>query len=143
GTIFYPATTRPVTAGAVDSVSGLTAVSSGFVRDPFGTSCGPGTLVFTAACGLNQIPAGRIDPNAIALLKLYPLPTSAGISSNFANSPKLDEHRNAFDSRMDINFGQKDTLFYRSSFVNDAQLIRGIFGGIADGGGFQQGTQTA
>src|SRR6184192_3355801 len=45
GTIFDPTTTRPVTAGAVDSVSGLTAVSSGFVRDPFGTSCGPGTLV--------------------------------------------------------------------------------------------------
>ncbi|PYU56748.1 MAG: hypothetical protein DMG56_23365, partial [Acidobacteria bacterium] len=143
GTIFDPTTTRPVTAGAVDSVSGLTAVSSGFVRDPFGTSCGPGTLVFTAACGLNQIPAGRLDPNAIALLKLYPLPTSAGISSNFANSPKLDEHRNAFDSRMDINFGQKDTLFYRFSFVDDPQLIPGIFGGIADGGGFQQGTQTA
>src|SRR5437016_1256531 len=143
GTIFDPTTTRPVTAGAVDSVSGLTAVSSGFVRDPFRTSCGPGTLVFTTACGLNQIPAGRLDPNAIALLKLYPLPTSAGISSNFANSPKLDEHRNAFDSRMDINFGYSDTMFYRFSFVDDPQLIPGIFGGIADGGGFQQGTQTA
>src|SRR5216684_3668762 len=143
GTIFDPTTTRPVTAGAVDSVSGLTAVSSGFVRDPFRTSCGPGTLVFTTACGLNQIPTGRLDPNAIALLKLYPLPTSTGISSNFANSPKLDEHRNAFDSRMDMNFGQKDTLFFRFSFVDDPQLIPGIFGGIADGGGFQQGTQTA
>src|SRR6266705_1545085 len=143
GTIFDPTTTRPVTAGAVDSVSGLTAVSSGFVRDPFRTSCGPGTLVFTTACGLNQIPAGRLDANAIALLKLYPLPTSGGISSNFANSPKLDEHRNAFDSRMDINFSQKDTLFFRFSFVDDPQLIPGIFGGIADGGGFQQGTQTA
>src|SRR6267143_2083224 len=38
GTIFDPTTTRPVTAGAVDSVSGLTAVSGGFVRDPFRTS---------------------------------------------------------------------------------------------------------
>ena len=143
GTIFDPTTTRPVTAGAVDSVSGLTAVSSGFVRDPFRTSCGPGTLIFTTACGLTQIPAGRLDPNAIALLKLYPLPTSAGISSNFANSPKLNEHRNAFDSRMDIIFGQNDSLFFRFSFVDDPQLIPGIFGGIADGGGFQQGTQTA
>src|SRR5437899_4745589 len=143
GTIFDPTTTRPVTAGAVDSVSGLTAVSSGFVRDPFRTSCGPGTLIFTTACGLNQIPAGRLDPNAIALLKLYPLPTSAGISSNFANSPKLNEHRNAFDSRMDIIFGQNDSLFFRFSFVDDPQLIPVIFGGIADGGGFQQGTKTA
>ncbi|OLE15835.1 MAG: hypothetical protein DMG76_32345 [Acidobacteria bacterium] len=143
GTVFDPTTTRAVTAGQVDSVSGLFAVSSGFVRTPFGT-CPASTVTFTlAACGLNQIQNGRLDPNAIALLKLYPLPTSAGISSNFANSPKLDEHRNAFDSRMDINFSQKDTLFFRFSFVDDPQLIPGIFGGIADGGGFQQGTQTA
>ena len=138
GTVFDPTTTRAVTAGQVDSVSGLFAVSSGFVRTPFGT-CPASTVTFTlAACGLNQIQNGRLDPNAIALLKLYPLPTSAGISSNFANSPKLDEHRNAFDSRMDINFGQKDTLFYRFSFVDDPQLIPGIFGGIADGGGGQR-----
>src|SRR2546429_2672769 len=38
GTVFDPTTTRQVTANAVDSVSGLTAVSSGFVRDPF-SSC--------------------------------------------------------------------------------------------------------
>src|SRR2546429_1725791 len=48
-----------------------------------------------------------------------------------------------FRSRLDINFSQKDTLFYRFSFVDDPQLIPSIFGGIADGGGFQQGTQTA
>src|SRR6266550_2489715 len=143
GTVFDPTTTRQVTANAVDSVSGLTAVSSGFVRDPF-SSCGPGTTDFTVgACVTNHLPAGRLDPNAIELLKLYPLPTGTGISSNFANSPKLNEHRNAFDSRLDINFSQKDTLFYRFSFVDDPQLIPSIFGGIADGGGFQQGTQTA
>jgi len=151
GTIFDPTTTRQVTAGSLDPVSGLTAPVSGkvpagtveFVRDPFGT-CGPGTVSFTlASCSLNQIPMGRLDSNAIALLKLYPLPNGAGVSNNFSNSPKLDEHRNAFDSRLDINFSQKDTLFYRFSYVNDPQLIPGIFGGVADGGGFQQGNQTA
>src|SRR5262249_52324765 len=104
GTIFDPATTRPVTAGGVDPVSGLTSSATGFVRDPFGT-CGPTTLVFTlAGCGLNQLPAGRLDPNAIALLNLYPLPTSSSLFGNFATSPKLFEHRNAFDARMDFNF---------------------------------------
>src|ERR1700726_4436942 len=34
GTVLDPATTRAVTAGAPDPVSGLTAASSGFVRDP-------------------------------------------------------------------------------------------------------------
>src|SRR5882724_3326179 len=36
GTIFDPATTRPVTAGQVDPGTGLIASTTGFVRDPFG-----------------------------------------------------------------------------------------------------------
>src|SRR6266404_9512264 len=131
GTILDPATTRPV--------------AGGFVRDPFGT-CGatpPAGGYTVAACGLNIIPAGRLDPNAVKLLNLFPVPTTGSLFSNFANSPKLFEHRNAFDSRLDVNFNEKDQLFFRFSLVDDPQFIPGIFGGVADGGGFQQGTQTA
>ncbi|MBV9887676.1 MAG: TonB-dependent receptor, partial [Acidobacteria bacterium] len=143
GTVLDPATTRAVTAGVVDPVSGLPATTTGFVRDPFGT-CAPSTTTFTmAACGLNIIPAGRLDPNAIKLLNLYPTPTNGSLFSNFANSPKLFEHRNSFDTRLDINFNEKNQMFYRFSLVDDPQFIPGIFGGVADGGGFQQGTQTA
>jgi hypothetical protein len=143
GTILDPATTRAVTAGDPDPVSGITALGTGFVRDPFGT-CGPATAAFTlAGCGLNQLPAGRLDSNAIALLNLYPSPTSSALFSNFATSPKLFEHRNAFDSRLDFNLRERDQLFLRFSYVDDPQFIPGIFGGVADGGGFQQGDQTA
>jgi len=143
GTILDPATTRAVTAGQVDAVSGLMASSTGYVRDPFGT-CGPSTTSFTlAGCGLNQIGVGRLDTNAIKLMNLYPLPTSGSLFSNYANSPKLNESKNSFDSRLDINFSQKDQVFYRFSYVDDPQFIPGIFGGVADGGGFQQGNQTA
>src|SRR5229473_8460209 len=147
GTILDPATTRAVTAGSVDTTSGITALKTGFVRDPFGT-CPASTPTFTlATCGLNNLApaaaAGHLVANAIKLLNLYPLPTSAGISQNFTNSPKLFEHRNSFDARMDANLNEKNQLFYRFSLVDDPQFIPGIFGGIADGGGFQQGTQTA
>ncbi len=143
GTILDPATTRAVTAGVVDPVSGLVATTTGFARDPFGT-CAPSTTSFTiAACGLNILPAGRLDPNAIALLNLYPNPTNGSLFSNYAASPKLFEHRNSFDTRMDINFNDKNQLFFRFSLVDDPQFIPGIFGGVADGGGFQQGDQTA
>ncbi len=131
GTILDPATTR--------------AVAGGFVRDPFGT-CGsaPAGFAFTlAGCGLNQIPAGRLDANAIKLLNLYPQPTNGSLFSNFANSPKLFEHRNAFDSRLDFNLSDKNQVFFRFSLVDDPQFIPGIFGGVADGGGFQDGPQTA
>jgi len=142
GTIFDPATTRAVTAGVVDPVSGIAAQSTGFVRDPFGT-CGPGTLTFTAACGLNQLPLSRLDPNAIKLLNLYPDPTNSSLFSNYGVSPKLFEHRNAFDTRMDVNFSEKNQLFFRFSLSDDPQFIPGPFTGTADGGGFQQGDQTA
>jgi hypothetical protein len=143
GTVLDPATTRAVTTGVVDPVSGLPATATGFVRDPFGT-CAPSTTTFTlAACGLNIIPGGRLDPNAIKLLNLYPGPTNGSLFSNFATSPALFEHRNSFDARMDINFNEKNQLFYRFSLADDPQFIPGIFGGVADGGGFQQGNQTA
>ena len=145
GTILDPGTTRLVTAGQVDSVSGLTATATEFARDPFST-CAAGTIDFTganvSACNLNILPASRLDKNAIKLLKLYPQPTDSSLFQNFAHSPSLTEDRNSFDSRVDINFTQKDQTFFRFSLVDDPQLIPGIFGGLADGGSFQQGNQT-
>ena len=143
GTVVDPATTRLVTAGQVDSVSGIAASRTGFVRDPFGT-CPASTTTFTlATCGLNQLPGNRLDPVALKLLSLYPKPNSNSLTSNFASSPSLFEHRNAIDTRIDVNPTQKEQIFFRFSYVDDPQYIPGIFGGIADGGGFQQGLQTA
>ena len=145
GTVLDPATTRAVTAGAVDPVSGLTATTTGYARDPFQNgSCPASTAAFTlAGCGLNQLPSGRLDANAIKLLNLYPAPTGSSLLSNYTNSPKLFEHRNSFDARLDLDLSDKNQLFYRFSYVDDPDFIPGIFGGVADGGGFQQGNQTA
>jgi hypothetical protein len=133
GTVLDPATTR---------VSG-----TGFVRDPFTTACAnePAGFTYTLALcpDLNIIPVGRLDPNAIKLLNLYPNPTSNALTSNYTNSPVLRENRKAFDARLDVNFTQKDQVFYRFSYVDDPQFIPSIFGGVADGGGFYQGNQTA
>ncbi len=143
GTVVDPATTRLVTAGTVDPVSGLTASSTGFVRDPFG-SCGPSTQNFSAStCGLNQIPASRLDPTALKLMSLYPAPNRGGLTGNYTVSPNLYEQRNAFDIRADVNPSQKDQVFFRFSYVDNPIFIPGIFTGAADGGGFQQGDQTA
>jgi len=151
GTIFDPGTTRQVIAGSADPVSGIVAPTSThvpagtveYVRDPFGT-CAPNTLTFTlAACGLNQLPAGRLDANAISLLNLYPKPTNTNLFQNNTTDPTRNEHRNAFDVRVDINKGDKDQIFATFSYVDDPQFIPGPFAGIADGGAFQQGIQTA
>jgi hypothetical protein len=143
GVILDPATTRPVTAGSVDPVSGLTATRTDYVRDAFG--CGAGqTNVSLATCpGLNQLPSGRIDANAVKLLNLFPNPTSQALTGNFNASPNLYEHKNTFDIRFDINPRQEDQIFARFSYNDDPQYIPGPFGGIADGGSFQEGVQTA
>ena len=147
-----------MTAGVADPVTGLVATGSGFVRDPFsfnpalgasvfGTpACPSSTLNFSGQlsnCFLNHMDPTRLDANAISLLNLFPTPTTAGVSNNFASSNGLYEHRNSFDTRLDVNFTQKNQLFFRFSYVDDPQYIPGIFGGIADGGAFQQGIQTA
>jgi hypothetical protein len=145
GTVMDPATTRVIPKGGVDPVSGIPNTTGGAinVRDPFGT-CGASQTSFDPiACNLNHIPANRLDPNAIKLLNLYPAPTNGSFASNYVNSPALYEHKNAFDVRGDVNPSAKDQLFVRFSYVDDPQFIPGIFGGIADGGAFQQGIQTA
>ncbi len=140
---------RSITPGTVLDPATTRLVDGSYVRDPFGysTCTGAGLTAPTiASCpGLNQIPADRLDPNAIKLMNLYPSPNTGGTStsSNFQSSPGLYEHSNAFDVRVDFNMLQKDQIFARFSYVDDPQYIPGPFGGIADGGGFQQGIQTA
>jgi hypothetical protein len=150
GTVFDPATTRAVTKGVTDPVTGLVATATGFVRDPFftgGSVAGitdfTGFCASNASCMLNQIPAGRLDANAIKLMNLYPSSNGSTLFGNFTASPILREKRNAFDTRVDFNKSEKDQIFGRFSYVDDPQFIPGPFGGIADGGAFQQGLQGA
>lgn len=84
GTVFDPVTTRAITKGVIDPVTHLTATATGYVRDPFYT----GSLVSitnfatsAAIAQLNQIAVSRINPNAVNLLDLYPIPTSSGFSA--------------------------------------------------------------
>jgi hypothetical protein len=153
GTVLDPATTRGLGCGQNDPVSGrpgpacpigvTTGTIVAYVRDPFGT-CSASTASFTlTACGLNQIPSGRIDSKAVALLNLFPAPKTTGVSSNYHSSPNLFEHSTSFDTRVDYNVTEKDQAFARFSYVDDPQYIPGPFGGVADGGAFQQGIQTA
>ena len=145
GTILDPGTTRFVASGATDPVSGLknNSAADGYVRDPFSSKCGPGTMNFSVAnCSdLNQLPSNRIDANAVKLLNLYPAP-NAGLAT-YQDSPGLYEHSNTFDTREDFNPNEKNQIFGRFSYADDPQFIPGPFSGVADGGAFQQGVQTA
>jgi len=145
GTIMDPATTRPVTANQVDPVTGLTASKSGYVRDPFYQGSLTGLTNFTnpAAEGLlNIIPENRLDPNAVKLMNLYPVPTIGGIFNNYYSNSVSKDDNDQYGIRVDHNFSEKDTMFVRylrSDRIND---FPGPFPGIADGQANRPGSGT-
>ena len=93
----------------------------------------------THASELNQIPANRLDPNAVKLLGVYPTPTARGISNNFFQSPSGSNTINQFDVRIDQSFGAKDRLFGVYDFSHYDLKVPSTLPGIADGANYGQG----
>jgi Carboxypeptidase regulatory-like domain/TonB dependent receptor len=95
--IYDPTTTRNVTAGQVDPVTGLTATESTTIRDPF-----PG----------NIIPAGEFSQANSVLLPLFPNPLFSADERNTPriapSTPVLD--RNAYNVKMDEVLGPNHRL---------------------------------
>ena len=102
GTVFDPSTTRQLPSSGVDPVSGLSGAGGSYVRDPFyaGSVAGISNFGTTAArAQLNQIAASRLNPGAVALLNLYPQPTSGALQNNFVTSPANRTTTDSFDAR--------------------------------------------
>src|SRR5207302_10747965 len=124
GQVFDPATTRSVFCGVQDGVSGMTAPC------PSGTSTGTQVGFAREPFAGNIIPADRLDPNAIALLNLFPAPNNPNLFSNFASNPVLRVNANQFDARGDQAIGAKDQMFVRVSYSDSPEFIPGPFTGI-------------
>jgi hypothetical protein len=147
GSILDPATTRPVTAGQVDPVTGLTATKTGFARDPFYSGHSVFGVTNFAASGpealMNILPSNRFNQNALKLLSLYPAPNTPGFNggrtSNFAELLPLPDDTNQFDVRVDRNFSEKDQMFARAGYAGRTRFIPGDFTGPIDNSGFGSG----
>jgi hypothetical protein len=149
GTILDPSTTRSVAAGARDPISGLPNTSSAtvYVRDPFyGCSAAgcpaangapggslAGITNFTSASQialLNVLPSTRLDPNAIALLSLFPLPTNNSVFvNNYFYNPVLTNTEHQGDARLDQSFGPNDTAFISGDFSHIIYSIPALIPG--------------
>jgi hypothetical protein len=102
GAIYDPFSTRAVTAGQVDPSTGLTAVQSGYVRDPFAG---------------NIIPSARFDPISSNILagKYWPEPDTKSLINNYSRSAAAAAHSNEYSFRIDHNLSDKSRLFGRWS----------------------------
>ena len=101
GQIFNPYSTRQVTVGQTDSVTGLVATRTGLVRDPF-----PGNMI-------TGIP---LNPQALTYLNhFYPLPNfvpgGGHVFPNYAASSSQVIKSDQFGVRVDHSFGNNDTLY--------------------------------
>jgi outer membrane receptor protein involved in Fe transport len=85
----------------------------------------------------NVIPAGRIDPVAQRFLNLYPVPSAAGLGSNFTTSVNREQTSDTFDARLDHRFSSDRSLYVQYSDNAVETLVPGVFGlvnGIDPGG---------
>ena len=81
-----------------------------------------GTTVRTPFAG-GAIPASRMDPVALALLRRYPLPTASGVANNFSRTDDEVDNQDQWDARIDHKVAtNRDQLFGRLSWFRDGLL---------------------
>jgi hypothetical protein len=165
GMMMDPATTRAVVCGAADPITGMmvnckqgyvptiNGIKYGILRDPFlssaSTNCPTpptlqGTTAFNSTYNLgafapgcfNQLPANRVDPNAVALLKLFPAPNQP--THNYGNnyfatlpSPVVTQQ---YDVRIDHTISRSDMVFGTYSYRNAVTAPAPPFPGVLEGG---------
>jgi carboxypeptidase family protein len=164
GTILDPATTRMVACGSVDPVTNLVAacpsgsnpvtlsgVKYAVVRDPYFQNPGAGcpsvnalNFVTTDAGGtvspgcLNQLPASRLDPNALALLELMPAANQTNSSGSFQNNYNVTKPQPQvtpqWDVRIDHTVSEKDSVFGTYSHYNHTTPGLTQLPGVLEGG---------
>ncbi len=73
----------------------------------------------------NRIPTQYLDPIAVKLQTLVPLPNAPGTTRNFTFNPANRENDNQFDIRVDQNLSGSDRLFFKYSRLNTYGLNAG------------------
>jgi hypothetical protein len=146
GTIMDPATTRLLQGGSIDPVTGMTVPGSPgstfWVRDPIDPTCNALVSGPNPGCR-NQIPASRMDANALHLLQQFPAATRSDVlSGNYAVNPVTQDGYNQGDLRIDQYLSEKDSFFGRFSMGGSNTLVPAPYGGVIDGSQFGGGNQS-
>jgi hypothetical protein len=121
GQIYNPFTTRTVTAGQVDPVTGIIAQNSSYIRDPF-----PG----------NRIPASLINPVSANVLTFYPTPNGPGAVNNYTSTIGVPASQDKYTFRIDQNITDNARLFVRWSQAFMYKTRNGAFFGPDNPAGY-------
>jgi hypothetical protein len=137
GEIYNPFSTRQVTCGGVDSVTGdavshcPAGATTEFIRDPLSGNIATGTGV------TNVIPAGLRDSIAskIATGNYWPSPTTSALINNFTAASAAGAHSNEYSARIDYNFSNNDRIWGRWSQKYEQKINSPTYYGASDPGG--------
>lgn len=114
GQIYNPFTTRQLTTGQVDPVTGLMASRTGYIRDPI-----PG----------NRIPSSMMSSVAKNLLQYWPNPTSTALVNNFTAAASAPVGSDEYSIRVDHNVTDNSRLFGRWSQKRQYKVVMAPFYG--------------
>lgn len=120
GQIYNPFTSRQITAGQVDPVTGLMATKTGYIRDPFAG---------------NKIPTAMINSVSQNFLQYWPSPTGPGIVNNLTAAAGAPTNQDSYTGRVDDNISDKARLYVRWSQKREFKQLAGDFYGSNDPGG--------
>lgn len=83
----------------------------------------------------NSVPQSLLDPYALKIMNLFPLPNQPGEFNNLARVGAIVDDTDSYNGRLDWNATDKDLVFGRATIANRKRDIPGYYGGIADGTG--------
>ena len=116
GEIYNPFSTRQVTCGGTDTVTGNhvtcpAGATTEFIRDPVSGNISTGLGV------TNMIPGTLLDTIAgkIAAANYWPTAVGSGLASNFTATGAAAEHSNEYSGRIDYNADESNRLYARWS----------------------------
>ncbi|HXC43302.1 MAG TPA: TonB-dependent receptor [Candidatus Dormibacteraeota bacterium] len=137
GEIYNPFSTRQVTCGGVDSVTGDSVkncpagATTEFIRDPLSGS------IATGAGVTNVIPGGLMDSIAksIASGNYWPAPSTSALFNNFTAASAAAAHSNEYSIRIDYNLSTNSRLWGRWSQKYEQKVNFPTYYGASDPGG--------
>src|ERR1700722_5244671 len=117
GEIYNPFSTRQVTCGGIDSVTGdnvsqcPAGATTEFIRDPISGNITSGTGI------TNMVPSGLTDSLAsgIANGTYWPQPNTTALFNTFTPASSAPGHSNEYSARIDYNLSTNDRLWGRWS----------------------------
>jgi hypothetical protein len=123
GAIYNPSSIRQITQGQVDPVTGLTALATGWIRDPI-----PGN-------NLADLSGYSEDPVAKKVLSYYPAATNSQLANNFVATGVAPAASNEYLVRVDHNFSNASRLFGRYSYKQEYKTYVPRFWGASNPAG--------